>query len=61
MNKRELKAKLGSLEQANIAVRNFPLSADELRRRLKLRDGGSIYLFATTVRRQHIIIVARKL
>lgn len=60
MNKRELRAKLGSLEQANIAVRNFPLSADELRRRLKLRDGGSIYLFATTVRRQHIIIVARK-
>ena len=61
MNKRELKAKLGNLHQANIAVRNFPLSADELRRRLKLRDGGSIYLFATAVGRQHLIIVAQKL
>ncbi len=61
MNKRELKAKLGNLHQANIAVRNFPLSADELRRRLKLRDGGSIYLFATIVGRQHLIIVAQKL
>ncbi len=61
MNKRELRTKLGGFDQANIAVRNFPLSADELRRRLKLRDGGSLYLFATTVGRQHLIIVARKL
>ncbi len=36
-------------EQANIAVRNFPESANALRKRLKMRDGGDTYLFATTL------------
>ena len=49
MNKRELRQHLQGLTQANITVRNFPLSADELRRRLKLGDGGSTYIFATTL------------
>ena len=35
--------------QANLSVRNFPESAPELQRRLKLRDGGSRYLIATTL------------
>lgn len=48
LNKKELRQTLRGLTQANIAVRNFPLTAAELRRRLKLRDGGDIYLFATT-------------
>lgn len=49
MNKRELKAVLAGLEQANVAVRNFPMSAADLRRRLKLSDGGGTYIFATTL------------
>ena len=49
MNKRDLRATLGHLRQANITVRNFPLSSEELRRRLKLSDGGTDYLFATTL------------
>jgi hypothetical protein len=49
MNKRELKAVLGHLRQANIAVRNFPLTVEQLRRRLKLSDGGNDYIFATTL------------
>lgn len=48
MNKRELKQALGGLTHANIAVRNFPLSAPQLRAKLKLKDGGDTYLFATT-------------
>ena len=40
---------LKGVSQANIAIRNFPASVDELRRRLKLKDGGDVYLFATTV------------
>ena len=32
---------------ANITVRNFPLTADALRKRLKIKDGGDIYMFAT--------------
>jgi len=49
LNRHETKALLADIRQANISVRNFPLTADELRRRLKLRDGGDRYLFATTL------------
>ena len=62
MNKRELKESLAGITQANIAVRNFPMSADELRRRLKLRDGGDIYIFATTVENEgHRLLICRKI
>lgn len=40
---------LAGLSQANITVRNFPMSVAELRKRIKLKDGGDIYLFATTL------------
>lgn len=33
----------------NLTVRNFPASVAELRKRLKLTDGGEDYLFATTL------------
>ncbi len=49
MNKRDLKEALRGIAQANIAVRNFPISVAELRRRLKLSEGGSTYIFATTL------------
>lgn len=35
--------------KANLTVRNFPLSTDELRKKLKLKEGGSTYIFATTL------------
>lgn len=38
-----------TLPQANLTIRNFPLSAEELRKRLKIREGGEDYLFATTL------------
>ena len=38
-----------TIPQANIAVRNFPLSVSELRRRTGIADGGDVYLFATTL------------
>jgi len=62
MNKRELKESLAGITQANIAVRNFPMSAEELRRRLKLRDGGDTYIFATTLGNLgHRLIICRKI
>lgn len=36
------------MERANITVRNFPLTAEQLRKKLQLKDGGDLYLFATT-------------
>ena len=62
MNKRELKETLAGIERANIAVRNFPLSVAELRKKLKLKDGGDIYIFATTVANEgHKLFVCRKI
>ena len=61
MNKRELKEALTGIRQANIAVRNFPLSVAELRKRLKLQDGGDTYIFATTVAgRGHQLLICHK-
>ncbi|MBC8603387.1 SAM-dependent methyltransferase [Parabacteroides acidifaciens] len=45
------------IPQANITVRNFPLSVEELRKRTKITDGGSIYLFATTLANGEKILV----
>ena len=62
MNKQELKDALGDIRQANITVRNFPLSVAELRRKLRLADGGSDYIFATTLADdRHILIICQKL
>ena len=62
MNKRELKEKLQPMRQANIAVRNFPLSVAELRKRLRITDGGEDFLFAsTTAEKAHIIFICRKI
>lgn len=38
------------IPQANIATRNFPLSADELRKRTGIKDGGNIYMFGTKIK-----------
>ena len=37
------------LTKANVAVRNYPMSVNELRKRLKLKDGGDTYIFGTTL------------
>ena len=61
LNKRELKEALADIRQANIAVRNFPLSVAELRKRLKLQDGGDTYIFATTVAdKGHQLLICHK-
>ena len=62
MNKRELKESLAGVAQANIAVRNFPLSVAELRKRLRLQDGGDTYIFATTLENiGHRLLICRKI
>lgn len=61
MNKRQLRQTLAGMKQANIAVRNFPLSVAELRKRLKLSDGGDTYIFATTTSEgDHILMLTHK-
>ena len=48
-NKKELKERLSQIKKANLSVRNFPLSVDELKKRLGVKDGGENYIFATTL------------
>lgn len=61
MGKRELRKSLDGVGRANVAVRNFPLSATELARKLKLRDGGQIYIFGTTLAtKRHVLLICRK-
>ena len=61
MNKGELRKALAGIEKANIATRNFPLSVAELRKRLKIKDGGDVYIFATTTAEgEHLLLISRK-
>lgn len=60
LNKKEVKEHLGGITKANIAVRNFPLSANELRNKLKIKEGGDIYLFATTHMEKRLVIMCEK-
>lgn len=61
LNKKELRHALADITQANVAVRNFPMRVDELKKRLKLRDGGENYIFATTHGdKRHILIITKK-
>jgi hypothetical protein len=60
-NKNDIKQHLSGIKQANIATRNFPLSVQELRKKLKINDGGSTYIFATTLANdKKVLIICRK-
>lgn len=59
--KKDLKALLSGVEKANLTVRNFPSSVAELRKKLKLKEGGDTYLFATTLASgEKVLIKCRK-
>lgn len=48
-SKNEIKKALGDVKKANITIRNFPDTVLNLRKRLKIEEGGDIYIFATTL------------
>ena len=55
----KLKAQSSRLK-ASVATRNFPLSADELRKNLGLQDGSDFYLFGTTMKGEKKVVVLAK-
>ena len=60
MNKHDLRENLQGIDRANIATRNFPMKPEELRRRLKIKEGGDNYIFATTLANgKHVLIVCK--
>lgn len=61
-NKKEIKETLEGIKKANISIRNFPASVAELRKRIKLSEGGDDYLFATTLNNdKKLLILGRKM
>ena len=47
--------------KANITVRNFPATVDVLRKKLKIKEGGDLFIFATTMAdNQHVMVLCRK-
>ena len=60
-SKQGLRALLSGVRQANLTVRNFPASVQELRKKLKLSEGGHLYLFATTLKDEsHVLLLCEK-
>lgn len=61
MNKKSLAAALKGIRQANVATRNFPLTAQQLRKRLHLAEGGDNYIFGTTTASgDHLLYICKK-
>lgn len=59
--KRELRTFCEGVDRANLTVRNFPATVAELRRRLRVKEGGSEYWFAATLADgRHALIACRK-
>ena len=52
-----LKAHLGPEARAHVTTRNFPDSVADFRRRTGIREGGDIYLFATTDLRGRLVVL----
>ena len=62
MHDEQARTALDGVGKANIAVRNFPMPVAALRRKLKLKDGGDVYLFATTsASGEHMLLRTGKL
>lgn len=60
-SKADLKRLRNVCTQANLTVRNFPASVEALRKKLKLREGGTHYIFATTMADDsHALLLCRK-
>lgn len=61
LSKKDIKEYLSKIEQANITVRNFPLSVQEIRKKTKIKEGGEAYIFATTLADERkVLIICKK-
>lgn len=50
-------AKQLGLTKANITTRNFPMKVEDLRKKLKIKDGGDHYLFFTTLEDSTLAVI----
>ncbi len=60
-DKQSLKKLVSDCPKANLSIRNFPGRVDALRKKLRLKEGGDKFIFATTTAdNQHVLIVCEK-
>ena len=53
---------LKDITQANITVRNFPQTVKEIRNKTKIKEGGELYLFFTTIgNEEKICLICKKI
>ena len=61
-NKKEQSRAFTGITRANVATRNFPISAQQLQQRLRLKDGGDTYIFGTTdAMGKHLLYICHKI
>ncbi|WP_242084586.1 THUMP-like domain-containing protein [Aestuariivivens sediminis] len=57
-NKKDFR-RLG-IKKANVTTRNFPETVEQIRKKLKIQDGGAYYLFFTTDYQNNLIVIITK-
>lgn len=60
-NKQGMKAIKEQIKKGHVSTRNFPLSSDALRERLKIKEGGDVYVVGTTLHRSLYLIVCQRI
>ena len=58
--RKDAKKDSATLKKASVAVRNFPLSAEELKKNLGLQDGSDFYVFGSTMKGEKKIVILTK-
>ena len=60
-NKKIKKELLNDITEASVATRNFPLSANDLRKSLNFRESDKNFIFGTTlIGEKKVVILAKK-
>ena len=49
------------IEHANVLTRNYPLTAEQLRKKLKLKDGGDTFIIGCRVNGKPTLFTAQRL
>lgn len=54
--KQDLRRMLSGIDRAELSVRGFPMTVAQLRKQLRLKEGGNVHLMATTVKDRRVVV-----
>lgn len=55
--KKSFRKNFGDIKKGNLSTRNFPISTQELGKKLNIKDGGDTYLFGTTMADERKVLI----